>query len=300
MLIQAAEARSDPARHLALAVQTARENLAEARALVAALSPAPLDGSTLDEALVRLAPDRLREDMGMTVTFTVRGESRPLPPPIEVVLIRAAQEERRPWRTYARHAAASRVDVSVVYGPETVALEVRDDGCGSTRPPPADTACAACGAGWSRRAARCGCGVREGGNDADRRDGRVTFVIFPDNPPSSRQHAFHARLALNGWELLYLVTFLAALVFIFFDDTLGTAERVISVGLISGCLAAYLRFGRRAVGVGYRSWEGRTYVVLLIVLFTPVTIICPPTRYLLFALCAQCFMMLPMNRRKSP
>lgn len=88
-------------------------------------------------------------------------------------------------------------------------------------------------------------------------------------------------MRLNGWELLYLVTFLAALVFIFFDDTLGTAQRVISVVLISGCLAAYLRFGRRAVGVGYRSWEGRTYVVLLIVLFTPVTIICPPTRFLL-------------------
>ena len=126
MLIQAAEARSDPARHLALAVQTARENLAEARALVAALSPAPLDGSTLDEALVRLA-DRLREDMGTTVTFAVRGESRPLPPPIEVVLIRAAQEALANVR---RHAAASRVEVSVVYGPETVALEVHDDGCG--------------------------------------------------------------------------------------------------------------------------------------------------------------------------
>jgi signal transduction histidine kinase len=119
--------------------------------------------------------------------------------------------------------------------------------------------------------------------------------MFPDNPPPPRQHAF---MRLNGWELLYLVTFLAALVFIVFDNTLGTAERVISIVLISGCLAAYLRFGRRAVGVGYRSWEGRTYVVLLIVLFTPVTIICPPTRFLLFALCAQCFMMLPMNQAK--
>jgi signal transduction histidine kinase len=119
--------------------------------------------------------------------------------------------------------------------------------------------------------------------------------MFPDNPPPPRQHAF---MRLNGWELLYLVTFLAALVFIVFDNTLGTAERVISIVLISGCLAAYLRFGRRAVGVGYRSWEGRTYVVLLIALFTPVTIICPPTRFLLFALCAQCFMMLPMNQAK--
>ena len=156
MLIQAAEARSDPARHLALAVQTARENLAEARALVAALSPAPLDGSTLDEALVRLA-DRLGEDTGMTVTFTVRGESRPLPPPIEVVLIRAAQEALANVR---RHAAASRVDVSMVYGRRRWRWRSTTTGAASTRPPPADTACAACGAGWSRRAARCGCGVR--------------------------------------------------------------------------------------------------------------------------------------------
>jgi signal transduction histidine kinase len=43
------------------------------------------------------------------------------------VLIRAAQESLANVR---RHAAASRVDVSVVYGPETVALEVHDDGCG--------------------------------------------------------------------------------------------------------------------------------------------------------------------------
>ncbi|GAA4218762.1 hypothetical protein GCM10023075_01820 [Streptosporangium album] len=126
MLLQAADAQPDPARHLALAVQTARENLAEARALMAALSPAPLDGSTLDEALVRLA-DRLGEEAGIAVTFTVHGESRPLPPSAEVVLIRAAQEALANVR---EHAAAGRVDVSAAYGPRTVTLEVRDDGHG--------------------------------------------------------------------------------------------------------------------------------------------------------------------------
>ncbi|ACZ84676.1 sensor histidine kinase [Streptosporangium roseum] len=126
MLIQAAEAQSDPARHLSLAVQTARENLAEARALIAALSPAPLDGSTLDEALVRLA-GRLREETGIATAFSLRGESRPLPPPTEVVLLRAAQEALANVR---KHAAAGRVEVSASYGPETVALEIRDDGRG--------------------------------------------------------------------------------------------------------------------------------------------------------------------------
>ncbi|MFC7644596.1 sensor histidine kinase [Streptosporangium lutulentum] len=110
-----------------------------------------------------------------------------------------------------------------------------------------------------------------------------------------QQHAF---MRLNGWELLYLVAFLSALLFVSFDGTLGTAERAVAITLIGGCLVAYARLGRRAVGVGYRSWEGRTYVVLLIVLFTPVAAICPPTRFVLFALCAQCFMMIPKNQAK--
>ncbi|MEV8637074.1 sensor histidine kinase [Streptosporangium sp. NPDC051023] len=126
MLLQAAQAQPDPGRHLGLAVQTARENLAEARALVAALSPAPLDGSTLDEALVRLA-DRLGEETGIAVAFAVHGESRALQPAVEVVLIRAAQEALANVR---KHAAAERVDISAAYGPGRVALEVRDDGVG--------------------------------------------------------------------------------------------------------------------------------------------------------------------------
>ncbi|WP_433253179.1 sensor histidine kinase [Streptosporangium sp. CA-135522] len=126
MLLQAAEAQPDPARHMALAVQTARENLAEARALVAALSPAPLDGSTLDEAMARLA-DRLRQETGIAAAFAVRGDSRPLPPPTEVVLVRAAQEALANVR---KHAAASRVEISVSYGREALVLEVRDDGRG--------------------------------------------------------------------------------------------------------------------------------------------------------------------------
>ncbi|GAA3444710.1 ATP-binding protein [Planomonospora venezuelensis] len=126
MLIQAAEAQPDPARHLALAVRTARENLAEARALVAALSPAPLDGSTLDEALRRLAA-RLGEETGIAADAAVRGESRALPPPTEVVLIRAVQEALSNVR---KHASAGRVEVSTTYGAGSVALRIRDDGRG--------------------------------------------------------------------------------------------------------------------------------------------------------------------------
>ena len=67
MLLQAADAdvEREPAAargHLALALQTARENLAEARALVAALAPAGLEPGALDGALRRLTdavPGRL-------------------------------------------------------------------------------------------------------------------------------------------------------------------------------------------------------------------------------------------------
>jgi signal transduction histidine kinase len=131
MLIQAAQAQPDPTRHLALAVETARENLAESRALVAALTPAPLDGSSLDEALGRIV-GRLGEELGVFAEFEVTGVSWPLPPRVEVVLIRAAQEGLNNVR---KHAAASRVSVTLEYGDDAVTLRVRDDGRGIT---PAD------------------------------------------------------------------------------------------------------------------------------------------------------------------
>jgi len=126
MLLQAAEAQPDPSRHLALAIQTAKENLAESRALVAALSPAPLDGSTLNEALRRIT-GRIGEELDLATAFETRGEGRALPPQYDVVLIRAAQEGLNNVR---KHAAATRVAVVLEYGPAEVTLRVRDDGRG--------------------------------------------------------------------------------------------------------------------------------------------------------------------------
>ncbi|MET8047105.1 sensor histidine kinase [Streptosporangium sp. NPDC005286] len=126
MLLQAAEAQPDPSRHLALAVRTARENLAEARMLVTTLNPAPLDGSTLDEALRRLT-NRLGEETGMSAGFEVHGKSRPLSAPVEVVLVRAVQEGLANVR---RHADARSAAVSISYQDGSVLLKVRDNGCG--------------------------------------------------------------------------------------------------------------------------------------------------------------------------
>jgi signal transduction histidine kinase len=131
MLLQAADAYvgRDPERarrQLTLAARTARENLAEARALVAALPPAALGGSSLDEAVGRLT-ERLREESGVTADYTLAGEPRRLAAGAEVVLLRAAQEGLANVR---KHAKARRVRVCLAYAPESVCLEIRDDGVG--------------------------------------------------------------------------------------------------------------------------------------------------------------------------
>jgi signal transduction histidine kinase len=131
MLLQAADADvgREPAaarEHLALALQTARENLAEARALVAALAPAGLEPGALDGALRRLT-DAVPGHLGPPASFEVTGPAVPLPRPAEVMLLRVAQEALANVR---RHARAGRVQVRLRYGQGQVGLEVTDDGVG--------------------------------------------------------------------------------------------------------------------------------------------------------------------------
>lgn len=126
MLAQAAQTAQDPAKHLALAVQTAKENLAEARALISALTPAPLDSSTLVEAMRRLAA-RTGEELEVRVEVEVRGAARPLPTQTDVVLIRALQEGLANVR---KHASAGSVQIRLEYGEQDVKLSVVDDGVG--------------------------------------------------------------------------------------------------------------------------------------------------------------------------
>lgn len=127
MLIQAAQADLDGAhpragRHLDLAAAAARDNLAEARTLVADLAPAQLDGSTLPDALRRLS-----HAAGTEARFTLDGTARPLPMATEVVLLRVCQEALANVR---KHASAQQVSVRLGYGPDAVRLEIRDDGAG--------------------------------------------------------------------------------------------------------------------------------------------------------------------------
>jgi len=124
-LLQAADPELRDER-LALAVRTAKENLAEARALVAALSPSALASGSLPES-VRRQTDRFAEETGTPATFRLTGEERRLPTAVEVVLLRAAQEALANVR---RHAQAREAAVLLAYTPSTVRLVVRDDGRG--------------------------------------------------------------------------------------------------------------------------------------------------------------------------
>jgi signal transduction histidine kinase len=131
ILVQAAEAAfgtdEEAARqHLAMAERTARENLAETRAIVAALTPAPLAGASLAEALRRTA-ERFGAQTGVRVAVDASGEPRPLPTPVEVVLLRAAQEG---LTNAHRHGGAGRVDLTLTFGTSDVCLEICDDGRG--------------------------------------------------------------------------------------------------------------------------------------------------------------------------
>lgn len=120
---------TDPAaarRRLVTARETARQNLAEARGLVAALSPADLQVAPLPEALGRLA-DRFRAETGLAARFSVLGAVAPLAANQEVVLLRSAQEALANVR---KHAGACSVTVTLRYEGTGAVLTVADDGAG--------------------------------------------------------------------------------------------------------------------------------------------------------------------------
>jgi signal transduction histidine kinase len=130
-LLQATLGAGDPRtdndrRHLEMALATARENLAVARTLVTALSPAELESSTLAEALRRVA-DATAAAADIEVAAEATGTARRLPMGTEVVLLRVCQEALANVR---KHAAARQVSVRLCYADGVVRLTVADDGGG--------------------------------------------------------------------------------------------------------------------------------------------------------------------------
>ncbi|HEY3436841.1 MAG TPA: sensor histidine kinase [Actinotalea sp.] len=122
------------AERLDLVERTARDNLAEARALVAAFAPVGLDGAGLGEALQRLAV-RFEQETGVRVDVTLPDETtaRSIGREREVILLRAAQEALSNVR---RHARAGHVGLVLSGDTDSpgpagdIQLEVVDDGRG--------------------------------------------------------------------------------------------------------------------------------------------------------------------------
>src|SRR5208337_5037475 len=64
---------------------------------------------------------------GLAARFSLFGAYRPLPAETERELLRVAQEA---IHNVKKHAGASELRVQLEYGPETIAIEVRDNGRG--------------------------------------------------------------------------------------------------------------------------------------------------------------------------
>ncbi len=132
VLRTARDAPTPAPRQIDTAIDVARGALEDTRRLVRALTPAELVGRSLPEALRRLVDTNVT--FGLNVRLTVDGDPYPLPTPVGVALLRAAQEALANVRS---HADARHVGLTLAYQSQAVSLDVADDGLGfdPDRPP---------------------------------------------------------------------------------------------------------------------------------------------------------------------
>jgi signal transduction histidine kinase len=115
----------DAQKHLDQAREYVREGLADARQSIWALRTQDVGETTLPVKMRRIAEAAGGD--GLSANFSLFGAYRPLPAETERELLRVAQEA---VHNVKKHAGASQLWVQLEYGPETIALEVRDDGRG--------------------------------------------------------------------------------------------------------------------------------------------------------------------------
>ncbi|WP_028931998.1 sensor histidine kinase [Pseudonocardia asaccharolytica] len=131
LLLRAAE-RALPARpdtaagHVRQARMAAADNLAEARRFVHALTPPGLADGSLPSALDRLCTTTAQRS-GLPVHFHLSGTPAALSTAQEVAVLRIAQSA---LANTVQHARAGRVEVTLSYMDDRVALDVVDDGVG--------------------------------------------------------------------------------------------------------------------------------------------------------------------------
>ncbi|AWB87355.1 sensor histidine kinase [Mycetocola zhujimingii] len=134
LLLHAAErldAERPGLKQLRLARETAADSLVDTRRIIRELTPPALDDRTLPAALKRLAASTeqtLRAGgAGTAVNFSVEGDAVPLPMTVDATLLRIAQGA---IANVARHARATRADLTLTYQSDGVSLDVVDDGRG--------------------------------------------------------------------------------------------------------------------------------------------------------------------------
>ena len=116
----------DGARHLERAGELAREGLREARRSVHALRPMVLAEKNLCAAVSEMIA-KMTVGTNLCAEFMAQGAPPPLPQEWEENLLRLGQEV---LTNTLRHAHASHFKVLFVFDPQTLRLELRDDGCG--------------------------------------------------------------------------------------------------------------------------------------------------------------------------
>jgi ligand-binding sensor domain-containing protein/signal transduction histidine kinase len=115
----------DAAKHLDLTRGYVREGLADARQSIWALRSQDAGETTLPIRLRRMV--EAEGGNGLKAGFSLFGAYRPMPPETEQEFLRVAQEA---LHNVKKHAGARNLFVQLEYGPEEIALEVRDDGQG--------------------------------------------------------------------------------------------------------------------------------------------------------------------------
>jgi len=112
--------------HLERAKSLARESLQEARRSVWNLLPHALEGRSLEEALQEEVNRYAGESQGKA-SFVLLGKPTSLSSEVQTALLRICQESLTNVR---KHAEAFEVSVTLVFGPDSVGLDVKDNGKG--------------------------------------------------------------------------------------------------------------------------------------------------------------------------
>ena len=112
-------------KHLDLTREYVREGLADARQSIWALRSQDAGEATLPVKLRRMVEGS--QSAELDAEFSIFGAYRPLPPGTEQEILRIVQEA---IHNVKKHAGAKRLSAQLEYGPQEIALDVRDDGRG--------------------------------------------------------------------------------------------------------------------------------------------------------------------------